>query len=199
MKGALIAIGLVVLSVGGFIFVLNSMITSSGAFTFPWFDTGEEAAYAGDDLVLASSAFDDGAAIPVSYSCFGDNVNPPLEVAGVSDETESFVLILEDLDADRDSINSVPYHWVVYNIPPWVRTIQPGSVPWSSVGRNSYGRAAYLGPCQEAIGEEREYRFTLFALDSSLGVEDGADTSEVIEAMREHVFGTASLTGTFRR
>ena len=49
--------------------------------------------------VLSSPAFANGDEIHSRYTNDGANVSPPLQWSGAPVETQSFVLIMEDLDA----------------------------------------------------------------------------------------------------
>ena len=50
-------------------------------------------------LTVLSETFKDRTYIPVKYTCDGENINPPLSVQNVPDESKSLVLIVEDPDA----------------------------------------------------------------------------------------------------
>src|SRR5680860_57455 len=70
-------------------------------------------------LTLTSPAFEPGGKIPSKYTCEGDDVSPPLRIAGGPDGTKSFALILDDPDVpDPKAPIRIWVHWVVYNIPP---------------------------------------------------------------------------------
>src|SRR6185295_18381187 len=64
-------------------------------------------------FTLTSTAFRDGAAIPVKHTCDGGDVSPPLAWSGAPAGTRCFALIAADPDAPAGSW----VHWVVYNLP----------------------------------------------------------------------------------
>src|SRR6266704_2535540 len=64
-------------------------------------------------FTLASTAFRDGAAIPVKYTCDGVDVSPPLSWSGAPAGTRGFALMVDDPDAPAGSW----VHWVLYNLP----------------------------------------------------------------------------------
>ena len=64
-------------------------------------------------MQLTSSAFSHGEAIPMRYTCEGEDISPEFSWKGAPKETKSFVLILHDPDAPRANGFT---HWVVYNI-----------------------------------------------------------------------------------
>src|SRR6185369_9052993 len=63
-------------------------------------------------LEITSPAFANGEAIPVIYSCDGNNTSPALNWTEPPAGTKSFVLIMTDPDA-----GGTWFHWVIYNIP----------------------------------------------------------------------------------
>ena len=75
-------------------------------------------------LGLMSSAFGEGEAIPVRYTCDGEGLSPPLSWSEPPAETESLVLIVEDPDAPAGTW----VHWVVFDLPPETRSL-PEAVP----------------------------------------------------------------------
>src|SRR5881398_2540953 len=50
-------------------------------------------------FALSSTAFKDGAAIPVKHTCDGADVSPPLAWSGAPPATRTFALIADDPDA----------------------------------------------------------------------------------------------------
>jgi hypothetical protein len=51
------------------------------------------------EFALESSAFDHLQAIPIRYTCDGEDLSPPLRWANVPDEARSLALIVDDPDA----------------------------------------------------------------------------------------------------
>ncbi len=141
---------------------------------------------------LTSPAFADGEAIPISFTCDGDDLSPPLEIAGIPDGTVSLVLVMDDPDAPRGTWD----HWVAFDIPP-VASIPEAVVELGQGGRNSWGRIGYGGPCPPS-GTHR-YVFTVHALAGTLGLDAGATKAEVLAAVGPLRLGSAVLTGTYRR
>jgi hypothetical protein len=64
-------------------------------------------------------------------------------------------------------------------------------------GTNSWGRTGYGGPCPPS-GTHRYY-FTVYSLDTSLGLSPGADKAEVLEALAGHILAEATLMGRYGR
>jgi Raf kinase inhibitor-like YbhB/YbcL family protein len=137
---------------------------------------------------LTSPAFAEGAAIPAEHSCEGSS--PDLGWTGVPQGTVELALTLLDPDAG----NFV--HWVAWGIDPASSALAAGAAA-PSESENDAGRSGYFGPCPPK-GQRHRYVFTLYALGSPLGLEEGASPSEAVAAVREaDVTATAELTGTF--
>ena len=143
-------------------------------------------------MKLTSTAFSDNGEISPRYSRKGNNLSPPLKIDGVPGHAKSLVIIMNDPDAPGGKWT----HWVLFNIPPTTTSIgelQP--IEGARHGSNSWGQVRYDGP-QPPSGTHR-YIFTLYALDSVIGLDEGASRAQVEQAMTGHVISTAVLTGTF--
>ncbi len=152
------------------------------------------------EFSLTSSAFDDGDAIPAEYTCDGDNISPPLALAGVPDGTRSLVLICDDPDAPAKTW----VHWVLYDLPPTLTELHE-AVPdhrepdmGGLHGTNDFKNLGYGGPCPPA-GSAHHYHFKLYALDKMLNLEPGATKESVESAMGEHLLAQTELVGTYER
>src|SRR5947208_6638956 len=142
-------------------------------------------------LVISSTAFSAGGAIPDTYTCDGHDLSPPLAWDGVPDGTRSLALIVDDPDApDPKAPKRVYVHWVLYAIPPAVTGL-PEAVSAKQLpagtreGSNDWKRTGYGGPCPP-IGRHR-YFFKLYALDVQLPDRGAATKADLEAAMRGHV------------
>jgi Raf kinase inhibitor-like YbhB/YbcL family protein len=145
-------------------------------------------------LRVASPAFADGAPIPVTYSCSGANVPPPLVWGGVPAGTAELALVVDDPDA----VGGRFVHWVVVGIPPDTAGIRAGKPPaGATVLPNSNGDRGYLGPCPPAGTGTHHYRFTLYALRNRprLGSEPSATAAEA--AIKRAALASARLVGLY--
>ena len=150
---------------------------------------------------LSSTAFKDGGAVPIKYTCDGADVSPPLAWIGAPAGTQAFALIADDPDAPAGTW----VHWVLYNLPATVselpeniakvETLDLGS---ARQGRTDFRRPGYGGPCPPP-GPAHRYFFKLYALDAPLKLKAGAQKKDVEAAMEGHVLGTAQLMGTYAR
>ncbi len=143
---------------------------------------------------LTSPAFADGADIPRTYSCAGDDVSPPLAWGDAPAEAKALLLIVDDPDA-RGFV-----HWVVFDIPVTTSQLPEGaSASGASLrqGTNSFGKAGWRGPCPPS--GTHHYRFRLLAIRKPLGL-TGAPTAErVLAAAEAQVVAETTLTGLFHR
>lgn len=143
---------------------------------------------------LTSSSFSDRKDIPSLYTCDGRDLSPQLAWSGAPAKTQSYVLICDDPDAPSGNW----YHWVLYNIPSAVTELPEGRAQPSGavLGKNSWGRTQYNGPCPPASSIHR-YSFTLYALDIRLALPGGADAKTVLKAIQGHVLGKTTIMGVF--
>jgi Raf kinase inhibitor-like YbhB/YbcL family protein len=151
-------------------------------------------------LVVISDIFSTAAAIPVQFTCQGENVSFPLSWSDVPAGTETIAVLMQDLDTPRPGFT----HWILYNIPPGTRGI-PGNIttsptlPDGSVqGRNDAGKIGYTGPCPPE-GKAHRYVITVYALNRSLGGSQALNRSGFDTAVPGAVIGQGNLSGTYQR
>ncbi|MFW6013969.1 MAG: YbhB/YbcL family Raf kinase inhibitor-like protein [Nanoarchaeota archaeon] len=144
-------------------------------------------------MKLTSPVFENEGNIPEKYSCKGDDINPPLNIDDIPGGTKSFAMIMDDPDAPGGTF----VHWVIWNIP-CVNEIGENSVPeGAKEGNNNFGKIGYGGPCPPS-GTHRYY-FKLYALDTELGLGEGASKRELEVAMDGHIIGQVTLMGKFSK
>lgn len=143
---------------------------------------------------VSSSAFAPNGKIPPKYTCQGPNVNPELQISGVTAEAKSLAVIL--YEADRR--NGDAYHWIVVNVNPSIMVIRENSIPEGGVHLvNDYGSATYIGPCpQEGV---HEYVYKIYALDSVLEKNQFKSVTELMEYLNANNLGTASYRGKYSK
>ena len=155
-------------------------------------------------LTIESPAFAAGGAMPPRFTCDDANASPPLRWSGVPDGARSLALIVDDPDApDPAAPKRVYVHWVLYNIPVTVSTLDEGATgaalpAGAQEGINDNGHTGYDGPCPP-IGRHR-YFHKLYALDVMLpNMGPDARKTDLERAMRGHVLADASVIGTYQR
>ena len=153
-------------------------------------------------MTLTSPAFKQNGQIPSKYTCEGDDISPPLAWDGVPESAKSLVLIVDDPDApDPKAPQRVSVHWVVYNIPPDVKSLpenasKAGLPQGTAVGLNDFKKTGCGGPCPP-IGRHR-YFHKLYALDTTLDLRK-ATKPQIELAIKGHVLADAELIGTYQK
>jgi hypothetical protein len=144
-------------------------------------------------MELTSPNFKHNEKIPIQFTGDGDDINPELEIKNISENAKSLVLIVDDPDAPAGTWD----HWIVFNINPKIKRIFKNSVPENGIqGQNSWGRNNYRGPSPPS-GTHR-YFFKIFALDTKLGLDQGASKQEIERAIKNHILDKAELIGLYR-
>ncbi len=148
-------------------------------------------------LELTSPAFAMGEAIPKAHGGDGADRSPPLCWTGPPRGTVTFALVVEDPDAPEKTW----VHWLAWNIPGQVRSLDVGVAPEGTVpqGTNDFGRRGYGGPKPPRGRGAHRYRFLLFALDRELDLAAGASRAELEARMEGHVLDRAALVGRYWR
>ena len=165
-------------------------------------------------LNVSLSAWSDGGQIPLRYTQVGGEISPGVSWANVPSGTQSFVLVMRDLDTMNRDGNGDLMHWLLWNIPgsrtnisqdlPELFELDDGTRQISTSG------ARYRGPGAMADGPIHHYVIEVFALDTTLDMEvtprvprgpSPADLvrNAVFEGMQGHVLGKGAYFGLFRR
>ena len=150
-------------------------------------------------LVITSSAFSEGEAIPNRYTCDGPDVSPDLAWSGIPEGAASLALICDDPDAPMGTW----VHWVLFNIPAGADGL-PAGIPSDAAlengarhGTNDFRRLGYGGPCPP--GGTHRYFFKLYALDTMLELDSGITKGQLLEAMEGHILAEGQLMGIYSR
>ena len=157
--------------------------------------------FALSDMILTSTAFEQGGRIPKKHTGEGDDVSPPLAWENAPEGTRSFALICHDPDAPLVSRGPGTYgfvHWVLYGIPASVSSL-PEGVTDHTPGRNNFDRQGYGGPMPPNGHGSHRYYFWLLALDDEPGYEPGLTMWELLDRIEPHVIGMNRLVGTYSR
>ena len=142
-------------------------------------------------LLIKSTSLVDQEDIPIEFTCEGANINPSFSFHNIPEGTQSLALIMEDPDAPK----RVFTHWLVWDILPG-EIIEANSTSGIQ-GKNDFAEIGYGGPCPPT-GVHR-YIFTVYALDSLMGLHQGSSKNELTEAMKGHILASAVLTGFYRK
>ena len=154
-------------------------------------------------MQLTSSSFETGKGIAKKFTCDGEDISPALEWSGVPEGTKSFALIVDDPDAPDPANPKMTWvHWVLYNIPTTVSSLQEGvkenDLPEGTLqGLNDWKKTGYGGPCPP-IGKHR-YFHKLYALDIILPELKRPTKAKLEKAMEGHILFKAELIGLYQR
>ncbi len=143
------------------------------------------------NLIVSSSAFEKEGIIPAKYTCDGEEINPPLTIDNIPDNTKTLAIIVEDPDAPKGTFD----HWLVWNVPPG-RILEENRISGIS-GTNGAGKTGYHGPCPPS-GFHR-YFFHVYALSNSLDLAGGSDKKTLQDAMQPYIVGKGSLMGRYKK
>ena len=150
-------------------------------------------------IEISSPAFENNSLIPKQYTCDGENFSPPLSWSNIPADTKSLALICDDPDAPAGTW----VHWVIYNMPPASKGLQEGVLPLKDFshnakqGINDFKKFGYGGPCPPS-GTHR-YFFKLYALNTNLNLESGADKKQLLIAMKGHILSQTEIVGKYKR
>jgi Raf kinase inhibitor-like YbhB/YbcL family protein len=164
-------------------------------------------------LWVTTTAWPDGAEIPMRHSARGDNKSPAFEFhwnlgtnpAAAPDGLQSYAVILHDLEGSANRTTVDTFHWSLFNIPGTAKGLPEGlgSGDLPDGARNGPGIATrnggapvYWGP-GAGPGPIHHYVFEFFALDAKLNLPANTTREDLMKAMDGHVVGKAAWFGRF--
>lgn len=130
-----------------------------------------------------------------SFGCTGGNVMPDLTWKNAPAGTKSFAITFYDKDAPT---GSGFWHWVAYDIPASVTTLQGGAnggaLPRGAIeGNTDLGKPGFFGPCPP-VGRKHNYVFTVHALKvDRLPIDKGAGPALVGFLLWQNTISKATL------
>ena len=145
-------------------------------------------------MKLESSSFENNQNIPKTYSCDGDNINPPLEISDVPENAKSLALIMDDPDAPGGTFT----HWFMWNITTDTKEILEGDWPEDAEqGLNDRGELGYTGPCPPS--GVHHYHFKLYALSKKLDIPPNSTKEELEKEIENAFISKSELVGIYSR
>ncbi len=149
-------------------------------------------------LLIESTAFPDGGIVPDKYSFRGGNTQPDFKISNAPAETQSFAIILHDIDVAIGGDTGDVLHWVAFNIPGTTKEIAEGKLPEGSVTGKNMRDNNYMGPGAPPGPRYHHYVFEFYALNEKLDLPATASRPELMAAMKGKVLAKAAYVGRFR-
>jgi Raf kinase inhibitor-like YbhB/YbcL family protein len=163
-------------------------------------------------LSVTSTAWADGAEVPMHHAYRGDNKSPGFEFhwnlgpnpGAAPDSLQTYAVIFHDLENSSNKTTADTLHWTAFNIPGTAKGLPEalGTDDLADGTRNGPGLAArgghpgYFGP-GAGPGPLHHYVFEFYALDTKLDLPANTTRDELLKAMDGHVIGKAAWFGRF--
>lgn len=163
---------------------------------------------------VTTTAWADGAEVPLKYTFRGENMSPPWEFhwsivndpAPTPDALQSYAVIFHDVENSTNKTTVDTLHWSAFNIPGTAKGLPEGlgKGDLADGTRNGPGIAsarggnppAYFGP-GAGPGPIHHYLFEFYALDTKLDLPANTTREDLLKAMDGHVIGKAAYYGRF--
>ncbi len=159
------------------------------------------------------------------FTCDGGDSSPHLDWTGVPSNTQSIVVVAEDIDAEEGTFA----HWLMWGVPSDIRELAAGvsgspDLPSGAVeGVNGFTTAGWKGPCPpprvigfggSSMGQtatnvnsgviSHRYVFNVYALDKEVSLGSSATRSVLLQDIDGHIvaggaFETKYLSATVIR
>ena len=139
--------------------------------------------------------WDDGAAIPIAYTCEGTGDAPLITWTAPPEGTAE--LALSDIDADANGF----VHWLVVGLPPQAGSVGGGEplVDGAAEGINGFDNPGWGGPCPPPGGGPHTYLFTLHLLDQAVELPADAPANDLVANVDAATASSVTFTGTYER
>ncbi len=161
---------------------------------------------------VTSTAFGEGDIIPTVHECgppapvpngTGGNETPPLSWTAGPTGTQSYAVVVRDIDATVAQFPNGIIHWVIYDIPVSFTSL-PQNVPAGYTVANPAGAKqgevqgtgyfGYFGPCSP--NSVNTYVFTVHAMgEAALPVTMGDSERDIALYIEANALASASLSG----
>lgn len=159
--------------------------------------TGNQDTTTAGGFTLTSSVMENGGDLPVTFTCEGESISPPLAWDNPPDGTVSYALAMHHVPGPGDT----HWYWVVYDIPADTLSLEAGATGVGTYGINSVnGQQEYAPPCSQGPGEKL-YTLTVYALSGvpDLPAPDTVDRDTLLAAIADITLASASMDVTFER
>jgi Raf kinase inhibitor-like YbhB/YbcL family protein len=164
-------------------------------------------------LSVSSTAWPDGAEVPMKNAFRGENKSPAFEFhwnlgtnPGTAPESlQTYAVIFHDVENSSNKTTADTLHWTLFNVPGSAKGLPEGlgSGDLPDGTRNGPGLNATRGnpPANFGPGAGQgplhHYVFEFYALDTKLDLPANTTREELLKAMDGHVVGKAAWFGRF--
>lgn len=156
--------------------------------------------FALSDMQLTSTAFAQGGSIPKQHTGEDVDTSPALSWSNAPEGTKAFAVICHDPDAPLVSPGGTYgyVHWVLYNIPANVTSLDEGSTGFTN-GKTDFGTEIYGGPMPPNGHGTHHYYYWVLALNEQVELEPGLTMWQLLERVEPNLIGMNRLVGTYER
>jgi Raf kinase inhibitor-like YbhB/YbcL family protein len=148
-------------------------------------------------ITVESKSFKNNSYIPSRFTADGADISPSLHWTKAGPTTKSYCLICNDPDAP----NGNWVHWVAYDIPASVDSINENASSagqFAKQGVNSFNKVGWNGPAPPA-GKPHRYIFTIYALNTALGNVGKPTDGDLKRRLAGHVLSSGTIVGLYKR
>jgi phosphatidylethanolamine-binding protein (PEBP) family uncharacterized protein len=150
-------------------------------------------------LWVTTTAWADGAEIPMHHAARGDNKSPAFEFhwnlgtnpGSAPDSLKSYAVIFHDVENSSNKTTSDTLHWAAFNIPGTAKGLTEG------LGSGDLPDGTRNGPGLGGRGGNPPVYFEFYALDTTLELPANTTREELLKAMDGHVVGKSAWFGRF--
>jgi len=150
------------------------------------------------EFKMSSPAIGSDSLLPITYTCDGESMSPPIDWYGAPGQTSSYVILMDHIAA----LDDIHWYWILYNIPSDITCLQANTTGIGLLGTNSVNdQCEYAPPCSQGPGE-KAYKITIYALSNMLEVpvyEQDVDRSYLLNAIQDITISSTSITVYYSR
>jgi Raf kinase inhibitor-like YbhB/YbcL family protein len=156
---------------------------------------------AAGSFTLTSTAYAEGGMIPEKHECTnggGQNASPPLAWSGAPAGTQSYAIVMRDLDFQNGFI-----HWVIWDIPGNLTSLpediehvyEPATPAGAKQARFNQAIRGYQGPCSP--NSVNTYEVTLYAIPTATmqGLNQATSKAQAATAIVGAAIASTKLAG----
>ena len=136
--------------------------------------------------------------IPANFTCDGANQFPRFEIETLPENTQTFVIRVEDPDAPMVR----PFvHLLAVNVPA-VKIIDENILAKATLGMNDFMQIGWGWPCPPEWHWVHHYQFKFFALNTGLDLKTGFNLQQFAKALtenEENIIWRAEIIGLYSK